>query len=68
MKKLLLLTVLMLGSFLAGCGLVDNYQQRNRRYHNILDLQARMMVDDMDMAIMADRPTYLTYWYVRDAE
>jgi len=69
MKKFLGLLIVLAGLFLTGCGLTNkSYAQRERRYRNITDLQARMIVDDFDTFWLADRPTYLTYWYVREAD
>ena len=69
MKKFLGLLMVLAGLCLTGCGLVNkSYDQRERRYQNITNLQARMIVDDFDTFWLADRPTYLTYWYVREAD
>lgn len=80
MRKLLILVVILGGAFLAGCGedriacispgsgLVDTPQQRARRHCNINDLQLRMAVDDCDYLWLRDRPSYLTYWYLREAD
>ena len=68
MKRMLVLLVLCVGFFVSGCGMVDTYAQRERRYRNILDYNSRQAVDDWDYFWLADRPSYLTYWYLRDAE
>ncbi len=47
---------------------VKSYSQRERRYRNMGNLHARMLVDDFDTFWLADRPTYLSYWYVREAD
>jgi hypothetical protein len=68
MKRLLVLLILLAAMFLAGCGLVHTYGERERRYGNIADMQLRMAVDDWDYFWLAERPSYLTYWYVREAD
>jgi hypothetical protein len=65
MKKLMMLlavAVLACG-VLGGCGMVDTYQERNRRIQNINDLQARMFMDDWDYFWLYERNTYLTEWF-----
>jgi uncharacterized protein YceK len=64
MKRLIVLVAL-LGAFLAGCGLVHSHEERKRRYKSITQLQARMIMDDWDYFWLAERPSYLTYWYLR---
>ena len=69
MRKLLALVILLAGTFLAGCGLVNaTYAERERRYRHITHYQARMIVDDFDYFWLAERPSYLTYWYFRYPE
>ncbi len=69
MKKLLVLTILFAAMFIAGCGLADmNYDQRENRYRNKLAMDARMMIDDFDYFWLVDRPSRLTYWYVRSGD
>jgi hypothetical protein len=70
MKKLFMLLTLLIAVFLVGCqhGLVHSYGERKQRYRAIADLQNRMAVDDFDFFWLADRPTYLTYWYVREGD
>ena len=68
MKKLLALTVL-LAAFIGGCGLADmNYSQRSGRYRNAVQINSRQIVDDFDYFWLAERPSHLTYWYVRSPE
>ena len=68
MKRLFVLLILLAAVFLAGCGLVHTYEERERRHKNITELQLRMAVDDCDYFWLTDRPTYMTYWYVREAD
>lgn len=68
MKRLLVLLVVLVGTCLAGCGLVDSHQERKRRYKTITQLQSRMIIDDWDYFWLADRPSYLTTWHVRGNE
>lgn len=67
MKPLVIL-VLLVAVCLVGCGLVHTPQERHRRYRTITKLNARMIVDDWDYFWLADRPSHLTYWYLRGAE
>jgi uncharacterized protein YceK len=68
MKRLVVLLVLLAAACLAGCGLVDTYEQRKRRYRTITKYHARMIVDDWDYFWLAERPSYLTYWHLRGAD
>ncbi len=68
MKRMLLLALLALGFFVTGCGVVDTYAQRERRYCYITEYNLREAVDDWDYFWLADRPSYMTYWYLRDTE
>ena len=68
MRALLLTLVVMVGAFLSGCGLVDTHKQRMDRYGAIVSYQSRMAVDDWDYLWLMERPTYLSYWYVRYAD
>jgi hypothetical protein len=67
MKRLIALLLLCIGAFVAGCGMVDTYQQRETRICNIIDYDMRMAVDDSDMIWLVDRPSYLSYWHLREA-
>lgn len=69
MKKLLALTILLAAVFIAGCGLADmSYHERENRYRSKLAMDARMMIDDFDYFWLVDRPSRLSYWYVRSGE
>jgi uncharacterized protein YceK len=69
MRALLLTLVLAVGALLAGCtGVVDTPKQRWNRYVAITDYNARQGVDDWDYLWLYDRPSYLSYWYVRYAD
>jgi hypothetical protein len=68
MKRLFVVLALLAATFMAGCGLVHTYEERKRRFRNINELQSRMIVDDFDYFWLVDRPTYLSYWYVREAD
>ena len=65
MKKCLMVLVLCLSGFLAGCTLVDTADERNRRIAQSWNLQERMMIDDIDAYLLLDRNSYLTPWYTR---
>ncbi len=65
MRRLLVLTVLLLGMVLGGCGLVHSRADRERRYKEAIQFQARMIVDDWDNFWLAERPSYLTEWHLR---
>ena len=65
MKNLLMLLVVVCGVLLAGCGMVDNRQQRELRYHQITDLNTRGFVDDWDEFWLYDRNSRLTQWHPR---
>ena len=65
MKKQLLLLVLMLGSLLAGCGLVNSSADRERQYRQINNIQARMFVDDWDAIWLYEKNSGLTQWHPR---
>ena len=62
MKKLVLLLTIGVGVLLSGCGTVDSFDERVRRYNNILELESRMAVDDIDEILLFDRSTYLSRW------
>ena len=68
MKRLCLLLVLCVAVFAIGCGVVDTYAERERRYDHMIDHAAREMVDDWDLFWLADRPLYLSYWHLREAD
>ncbi len=69
MKKLFALLIVLTGLALTGCGLTNaTYAERQRRYKNITNYHARMISDDFDYIWLAERPSYLTYWYLREAD
>ena len=68
MKQLAILLVLCVVFVVIGCGMVDTPAERERRYKNIGDYQARMGVDDWDHFWLVDRPSYLSYWHLREAD
>ena len=68
MRSLLVFLILLAAVVLSGCGVVHTYAERERRFRTTTELQARMIVDDFDSIWLYDRPSYLTYWYVREAE
>jgi len=63
MARLLIVVVLLAAGFLGGCGMVETADQRNRRISHILDMQSRMMVDDIDTILLMDENTRLTRWH-----
>ncbi len=79
MKRFFLLVVLFVMVVSVGCreravpfgfgdGQVDTHAQRARRYANITEYEARGLVDDIDTFWLADRPTYMSYWHLREAD
>ena len=69
MKKLFALLIVLAGLVLTGCGLTNaTYGERERRYKNITKYHVRMIADDHDYFWLAERPSYLTYWYLREAD
>lgn len=76
MKKFIMLVVLSLGAILTGChgaansgcgnGVVNSYSDRERMYKHDLGYMSREFTDDVDLFLLADRPSYLSYWYFRD--
>jgi predicted small secreted protein len=78
MRKFIILAVLCLGAILTGCngaadsgcgnGVVNSYSDRQRMYNHNLSYMRREFVDDWDTLWLADRPSYLSYWYFRDFE
>lgn len=65
MKKLLLLLVLSLMSFAAGCTLTENTTEAHRRRVHILDIQSKMFVEDVENFLLMDRSSNLTQWNAR---
>jgi hypothetical protein len=68
MKQALVLLLVCLAMLLVACGQVDTYDQRMRRWRNEADWSLRGAVDDFDLLWLADRPTYLSYWHLREAD
>lgn len=67
MKQLILL--LLIAAFIAGCsGLMDTPAERDRRIRNIVAYDSHRIVDDLDHFWLADRPSYLSYWSLREAD
>ena len=65
MKQMLVLVLL--GSLvLSGCGMVYSCPERHQRLAAITDTNARQMVDDADWIMLAERQSYLSYWYTRE--
>lgn len=51
---------------LTGCnGMVKTYDDRLSMYSQVLDTDARQLVDDWDTFWLADRQYRLTEWYLR---
>ncbi len=66
MKKLCVIFLLLSAMVLSGCqGLVDSPADRRRRINQIVDLQLRMMMDDIDSFLLLDRTTALTRYHLR---
>ena len=65
MKKVLVALILLAGMAMSGCGMVHSYEERERRYRTVCEIDARQFVDDWDYAILAHEPNPLTYWHVR---
>ncbi len=71
MKRFILfiLVVLFIGSFLSGChGIAHSYQERKDRFSTIDYIYARQIVDDCDQVVLLDRPSYMSYWPIRDTD
>jgi len=68
MRHCLLLVLLCVALLAAGCGMVDTYEQRERRISNMSGYHARMFVDDSDVLWHADRVSYLSYWHLRETD
>ena len=70
MRKLCILMALcvVFGLFLAGCGTVDSFSERNRRYAQITGVQMRQAVDDWDTFWLMDHSTRLSQWDTRVGE
>jgi len=78
MKSVFLLAVFCVAAVLVGCGerstyhlgdgMVDTHAQRQRRYANITEYQVRGFADDFDLFWLADRPSYQSYWHLREAD
>ncbi len=67
MKQLVLL--LLVVAFIVGCGgLVDTPSERTRRLDNMVEYDSRRIVDDCDYFWLVDRPSYLSYWNLREAD
>lgn len=65
MKKLALLLILCLVSVMAGCcsTLTESAAERNTRYRDITQLNARMAVEDWDYLWLYERESMLTQWH-----
>lgn len=50
-----------------GATLTQSFPERCRTYREIGDINCREMNDDVDSVLMADRPSYLTKYYIRYA-
>jgi len=68
MRNALTVVVLVLICLVAGCTLSETAEQRNRRISQSMELQARMMVYDIDAILLLDRSSRLTPWHVRIGE
>ncbi|MBI5724317.1 MAG: hypothetical protein HZA50_10200 [Planctomycetes bacterium] len=68
MKNLILTLALCMAGLLGGCGLVDTYQQRERRYAVVTDQDFRQMIDDWDCLWLYDRNMRLTEYHPRSTE
>jgi len=65
MKKVLMILLVCLVTFVAGCTLTETPSQRNRRIQLIADLEWRMAVDDLDYLLLIERSTRMTYYNTR---
>ena len=71
MKRFVLsiLVVLFIGTFLGGCnGMAYTYQERKDRFRTMDDLRTRQFVDDCDYVALANRPSYMSNWPIRDTD
>ncbi len=66
MRKLLvsfvLTGVVALSGVFSGCTLTETAQERNRRIRNVVALQMRMLVEDIDAVLLLDRNSQLSSW------
>jgi len=61
-----MLLIVVLGPLLAGCeGMVDSRPQREMRYRQITEFNARGFVDDWDEFWLYDRNSRTTPWHPR---
>jgi hypothetical protein len=63
MKNMLMVLLVLLGSMTAGCSLVETYPERVRRHKLQCELEARMLTDDVEAAVLRERVTHLTQWH-----
>ena len=64
MKRLIILLVLIAGSFvLSGCTMTETKADRHRRLRLITNLQARMLVEDWDYLWLMEHNTETTPWH-----
>lgn len=66
--KGILIAVLCVAGFLAGCTMSESAQERDRRIRQQMALQMRMMVEDIDAVLLLDRSSRLTEWHARIGE
>ena len=66
MRAMLLFVLLVGVSMIAGCATMTQSPAEVRAtYDRVLDSQMRMMAEDVNFALMIDRPSRLTRWQVR---
>ncbi len=64
MKRLVILVVLIVGSFvLSGCTMTETKAERHRRERLIANLQFRMLVEDWDYLWLMEHSTEMTQWH-----
>jgi hypothetical protein len=63
MPRLLIAAIILVATFFAGCTMVETADQRNRRVSHIMDMDSRMLVQDLDTILLLDRNTRLTRWH-----
>jgi transcription termination factor Rho len=62
-RALIAAILFFLVTFFAGCTMVETADQRNRRVSHVLDMDTRMMVQDLDTILLLDHNTRLTRWH-----
>jgi len=49
----------------SGCGMAKSYEDRQQIWAKTWDTDARMLVDDIDTALLMDRPSRLSRYHLK---